>query len=191
MLKSMSVKEWIILAVSVKKSQRNWLSFEPLRLYPENVALCKSFSCWQDMHNRTPGTALRRASGIGSPHDSHSSRLSPWGSSPRARATASSMVLLICSFTASSFAQPDAITFRVPEVKCSAVRRKNRIARSFQTMSRTNVIQISDQTSEAGNSRWYIYPVALYGYLTPLLKGECHVRPEIGVTPAQPPSTPL
>lgn len=60
------------MVIWVKKSQRNWLSFEPLRLYPENVALCKSFSCWQETHNRTPGTALRRASGIGLPQVSHS-----------------------------------------------------------------------------------------------------------------------
>ncbi|VEC93118.1 Uncharacterised protein [Salmonella enterica subsp. enterica] len=191
----MSVKEWIILAVSVKKSQRNWLSFEPLRLYPENVALCKSFSCWQAMHNRTPRH----------------------GFTPRFRDRIAARFAFIATFAVGKFAasagngifngivdlfihwrrhlpsrmpsrSPD---FRVPEVKCSAVRRKNRIARPFQTMSRANVIQRADQTSEAGNSRWYIYPVALYGYLTPLLKGECHVRPETGVTPAQPPSTPL
>src|SRR5690606_26251179 len=76
----------------------------------------ESLFCWQETHNRTPGMALRRASGIVSPHSSHSVKLSPRGISPRARATASSMVLLICSLTASSFAHPEAMAY--PHVRC-------------------------------------------------------------------------
>ncbi len=36
-----------------------------------------------------------------------------------------------------------------------------------------------------------VYRVALCGYLTPLLKGECYVPPETGITPTQPPQWPL
>ncbi|QUJ08200.1 hypothetical protein KCP77_18155 [Salmonella enterica subsp. enterica] len=68
---------------------------------------------------------------------------------------------------------------------------KNRIARSFQTMSRTNVFRISVKRAGAGNSRWYIFtPWRYTGYLTPPLLKEMPCPP-IGVTPAQPPSTPL
>ena len=41
---------------------------EPLRLYPENVLLCKSFSCWHfGAVYAATGSALTRL-GIGSPH---------------------------------------------------------------------------------------------------------------------------
>jgi len=48
---------------------------------------------------------------MGSPHSSQNLWLSPPGSSLRARATASSIVLSICCCTASSFAQPDAMMY--------------------------------------------------------------------------------
>src|SRR5690606_11277851 len=61
------------------------------------------------MHRRTPGTALRRASGMGSPHSSQSARPGPVPRRLRARSIASFTVASILSCTAPSPAQPVAI----------------------------------------------------------------------------------
>src|SRR5206468_9278759 len=64
---------------------------------------------WQAMQVRTPGIASRRFFGIGSPQSSHSSALSPWGVSARARSTASFTVSSICCSTAPSRVHPPAM----------------------------------------------------------------------------------
>ena len=66
-------------------------------------------SCWQATHSRTPGTALRRASGMGASHSSQWVRPGPWRSWLRARLIASSTVASIWSWTAPSPAQPVAM----------------------------------------------------------------------------------
>jgi hypothetical protein len=70
---------------------------------------CASAADWQGRHRRTPGRAVRRGSGIASPHSAHSLRLSPAGSWLRARSMASFTVASICSWTAPSCAQPVAM----------------------------------------------------------------------------------
>src|SRR6185312_4881797 len=50
-------------------AQRSWLSLLPRRLY-RLAARSLSRSCWQATHKRTPGTAARRAAGIGASHSS-------------------------------------------------------------------------------------------------------------------------
>jgi hypothetical protein len=48
----------------------NWLSLLPRRLKAVGAVCRFSRSDWQLTHNRTPGIALRRASGIKVPHSS-------------------------------------------------------------------------------------------------------------------------
>ena len=64
-------------------------------IQPTNAQAAWSASDWQGTHLRTPGNAWRRASGIGSPHSSQASRLSPCASRLRARLTALSTVASI------------------------------------------------------------------------------------------------
>src|SRR5581483_3999670 len=65
---------------------------------------------WRSMHSRTPGTALRRASGMGAPHSAQTLSPGPLPRLLRARAIASATVASICSCTAPSLAQPVAMT---------------------------------------------------------------------------------
>ena len=69
----------------------------------------------QEAQRRTPGTALRRASGIFASHSSQCFRLGPRGSLARARLTASSTVESIWSCTAPSPAPP--VAMGVSEVR--------------------------------------------------------------------------
>jgi hypothetical protein len=66
---------------------RSWLSLLPRRLNPERAG-DRSRSLWQATQVRTPGSASRRRSGIGSPHSSQCSALSPAGMRDRAKETA-------------------------------------------------------------------------------------------------------
>jgi len=75
----------------------NWLSLLPRRLMWE-IALCAfSSSDWHSTYNRTPGRALRRASGMGSPHSSQWGNPSPAGSRLLASDTASSTLASTCA----------------------------------------------------------------------------------------------
>ena len=89
--------------------QRNWLSLLPFLLYGEKTLCCLSSAFWHSIQSRTPGSARRRASGMGAPHSSQCDRLSPFGSLLRALATSSSIESAIWSLTALSPAQPTAI----------------------------------------------------------------------------------
>src|SRR5690606_8925596 len=64
---------------------------------------------WQATHRRTPGKAIRRASGIGSSHSSQWLAPGPVGKRLRARLIASSTVASIWSCTALSPAHPVAM----------------------------------------------------------------------------------
>ena len=76
---------------------RSWLSLLPLRLIPLARVFRFSWADWQSIQSRTPGIALRRASGIGAPHSSHFVALSPTVSWLRARSISSSTLASICS----------------------------------------------------------------------------------------------
>ncbi len=52
------------------RTHLNWLSLLPRRLKPRDVDCCFSSADWQAIQSRTPGIALRRASGIARPHSS-------------------------------------------------------------------------------------------------------------------------
>ena len=89
----------------------SWLSLLPLRLYGVIDFWFFSSSDWHLMQYRTPGMALRRASGIASLHSSQWVKLSPPGNRLLANWIADSTVASICSCTAPSRDQPTAITY--------------------------------------------------------------------------------
>ena len=86
----------------------SWLSLLPRRFIPGATGLA-SFAVWHSIQVRTPGTARRRPSAIGSPHSVQCVRLSPLGILARAIFTASAIVSSIWSCTDPSGAQPVAI----------------------------------------------------------------------------------
>jgi hypothetical protein len=73
----------------------NWLSLLPRRLKPVEVVCRFSRSDWQLTHSRTPGIALRRASGITVSHSSQWVEPSPSGNRLLASFTASSTLASI------------------------------------------------------------------------------------------------
>src|SRR5690606_21291738 len=91
--------------------QRSRLALLPRRVspLPEGVFSAPR-ACWQSTHRRTPGTALRRASGIGVSHSSQLLRPGPRESWLRTRSIASLTVASIWSWTAPSPAQPVAMS---------------------------------------------------------------------------------
>ena len=110
------VPAWALRVVETQDASRAWVvtagdaaAIREIPVPPYDPAAW-SRAVWQATQNRTPGSAARRASGMGASHSSQWVRLSPWGSSLRARAMASSMLSSICSCTAPSLVQPPAMS---------------------------------------------------------------------------------
>src|SRR5205085_5145936 len=112
------------------KRQRSWLSLLPRRLMVEWTTLLSRVD-WQAIQVRTPGRASRRFFGIGSPQSSHSSALSPFGVSARARSTASFTVSSICCSTAPSRVHPPPIFVSNPSLRWREAPRQSSLERQY------------------------------------------------------------
>ena len=115
----------------------SWLSFDPRRLMPPRWTGRASRRDWQSMQSFTPGTARRRASGIGSSHSAQWARLSPEGRVLACiRLISSSIEASICSFTAPSRVHPPAMRSILRDPPAPPCRPRSVLANVSDALSR-------------------------------------------------------